>query len=235
MTIQLIAVLIFVGASVAQGLFKYLAAQAEKRRVQQAQQRSELEILRTGRTSQAMPKAEAADGEARRREELAELRRRAAARREPQTSAPTQPQKQQTNRPTAATPLEILLGLPPGATSGGTVSPSARTSRPPKSRPAKGVNDPEAKRRRREQQRLRAEQAAAQARHTQEALEQKARASARMAAQVSAVEQQLRRDSKPTSTGRAPLGGIGIVPRSGAEWRRAIAINEVLASPIALR
>jgi len=101
------------------------------------------------------------------------------------------------------------------------------------SRPQRDRSDPEARRRRQEQQRLRAEQAAAEARRKQQILELQAN-SARAASQASAMEQRLLHDAKPISTARS-LGKIGVVPRSAAEWRRAIAMNEVLSKPLAMR
>jgi hypothetical protein len=240
-TTQIIFILIFVGFSVAQGLFKYLSAQAEKRRQQQSQQRSELELLRTGRTAEVSEQSSPIDSDARRREELAELRRRAQARREPEAEVDSPRHSERSN---TATPLEILLGLPPGTTSGGTAPPSSsrapRTARPStlnaptKSRPQKERGDPEAKRRRQEQQRLRAQQSAAAARREQEILDLQMR-TARAAAQAGVVDQRLLRDAKPIGGGRSALGTIGVVPRSAAEWRRAIAMNEVLAKPISMR
>lgn len=229
MTTQLIFILIVVGFSVVQAIYKHLAEQAEKRRKQQAVQREEMELLRTGRSGAPTEQSSPSDPEARRREELIELRRRAQARREPQP--PTQHQAEQ-QRPAksgqaAANPLEILLGLPPGSTSGGTVSPSpARTPRPQKDR-----GDAQSKRRRQEQQRLRAEQAAAEAKRKQELAELQARTT--QAASV--VEQRLLRAAKPVGTSRSPQGSIGLVPKNGAEWRRAIAMNEILSKPISMR
>ena len=224
------------GFSFLQWLFKHLAAQAEKRRVQQAQQRADLDLLRTGRAADASEQSSPIDSDARRREELAELRRRAQARREPESGT-----SEQQGRPTGATPLEILLGLPPGTTSGGTVSPKSTRSSgtprpstltaPTKSRQQKDRADREAKRRKQEQARLRAEQAAASIRRQQEIADLQART----AAQTSAVNQRLLRDAKPVTAGHAPLGTIGVVPRSPAEWRRAIAMNEVLSKPVSLR
>lgn len=237
-----IFILVVAGFSVAQWLFKYLAAQAESRRQQQAQQRAELDLLRTGRTTADTEQSAPIDSDARRREELAELRRRAQARREPQAGVQM---PKQTGRSGAATPLEILLGLPPGTTSGGTVAPNSSGSprsalpstltKPGKSsRPQKDRSDPEARRRRQEQQRLRAEQSAAEARRRQQIFESQANA-ARAASQASAMEQRLLHDAKPIPAARSPLGKMGVVPRSAAEWRRAIAMNEVLSKPIAMR
>lgn len=217
-------------------LFKHLAAQAEKRRLQQAQQRAELEMLRTGRTIETSSDSPGArptqsrDNEERRREELAELRRRAAARRSPQTQTqsrdPIQAPTPTPARSPAPNPLELLLGLPPGTTTGGTVSPVPM--RTPKTRAQRGES--ESKKRRLEQQRLRAQQLAAEARRNQERLEQQARA-ARAAA---TVEQRLLRDAKPVSP--APVrAAIGIAPRSAADWRRAIVMNEILSKPVSLR
>ena len=224
------------GFSFLQWLFKHLAAQAEKRRVQQAQQRADLDLLRTGRAADASEQSSPIDSDARRREELAELRRRAQARREPESGT-----SEQQGRPTGATPLEILLGLPPGTTSGGTVSPKSTRSSgtprpstltaPTKSRQQKDRADREAKRRKQEQARLRAEQAAASIRRQQEIADLQART----AAQTSAVNQRLLRDAKPVTAGHATLGTVGVVPRSPAEWRRAIAMNEVLSKPVSLR
>ena len=236
-----IFILIVAGFSFLQWLFKHLAAQAEKRRQQQAQQRSELELLRTGRAADVSEQSSPIDSDARRREELAELRRRAQARREPEAQVDS---PRPSERASTATPLEILLGLPPGTTSGGTVSPTSsrapRTARPStlnaptKSRPQKERGDPEAKRRRQEQQRLRAQQSAAEARRQQEILDLQMR-TARAAAQAGVVDQRLLRDAKPIGGGRSAPGTIGVVPRSASEWRRAIAMNEVLAKPISLR
>lgn len=244
MTSQILLILVVVGFSFLQWLFKHLSAQAEKRRVQQAQQRAELDMLRTGRTAEPTERSAPADSDARRREELAELRRRAQARREPQAEVQTTPSEQPT-RPTQATPLEILLGLPPGTTSGGTVSPTSKRgtgtprpstlNAPTKSRQQKERGDPEARRRKQEQQRLRAEQTAASIRRQQEIADLKARTARAAAAQASAVDQRLLRDAKPVGGGRSTLDTIGVVPRNGTEWRRAIAMNEVLAKPISLR
>jgi len=235
-TTQILFLLVVVGFSFLQWLFKHLAAQAEKRRVQQAQQRADLDLLRTGRAADASEQSSPIDSDARRREELAELRRRAQARREPESGT-----SEHQGRPTGATPLEILLGLPPGTTSGGTVSPKSTRSSgtprpstltaPTKSRQQKDRADREAKRRKQEQARLRAEQAAASIRRQQEIADLQART----AAQTSAVNQRLLRDAKPVTAGHAPLGTIGVVPRSPAEWRRAIAMNEVLSKPVSLR
>lgn len=236
MTTQILFLLVVVGFSFLQWLFKHLAAQAEKRRVQQAQQRADLDLLRTGRAADASEQSSPIDSDARRREELAELRRRAQARREPESGT-----SEQQGRPTGATPLEILLGLPPGTTSGGTVSPKSTRSSgtprpstltaPTKSRQQKDRADREAKRRKQEQARLRAEQAAASIRRQQEIADLQART----AAQTSAVNQRLLRDAKPVTAGHATLGTVGVVPRSPAEWRRAIAMNEVLSKPVSLR
>jgi len=235
-TTQILFLLVVVGFSFLQWLFKHLAAQAEKRRVQQAQQRADLDLLRTGRAADASEQSSPIDSDARRREELAELRRRAQARREPESGT-----SEQQGRPTGATPLEILLGLPPGTTSGGTVSPKSTRSSgtprpstltaPTKSRQQKDRADREAKRRKQEQARLRAEQAAASIRRQQEIADLQART----AAQTSAVNQRLLRDAKPVTAGHATLGTVGVVPRSPAEWRRAIAMNEVLSKPVSLR
>ncbi|MBX3379827.1 MAG: hypothetical protein KF805_07010 [Phycisphaeraceae bacterium] len=232
-------ILLVAGFSFVQWLFKHLAAQAEKRRLQQAQQRHDLEMLRTGRNTEDSEPAAPIDSQARRREELAELRRRAAARRGPRTEA--QPPRSSGGSNTA-TPLEILLGLPPGATTGGTVSPSrARAPRPEKLRAAQQQSqgqfqeqeqsDREEKRRR-QAQRLRAEKAAADLRRKQEQFE--LRAQTARAAQAKEFEQRLLRDSKAISA-RGPLGTIGVVPRNAAEWRRAIAMNEVLGKPVSMR
>lgn len=239
MTTQILFLLVVVGFSFLQWLFKHLAAQAEKRRVQQAQQRADLDLLRTGRAADASEQSSPIDSDARRREELAELRRRAQARREPESGT-----SEQQGRPTGATPLEILLGLPPGTTSGGTISPKSTRSSgtprpstlnaPTKSRQQKDRGDREAKRRKQEQARLRAEQAAASIRRQQEIASLQAR-TARAAAQTSAVNQRLLRDAKPVTAGHATLGTVGVVPRSPAEWRRAIAMNEVLSKPVSLR
>lgn len=239
MTTQILVILVVVGFSALQWLFKHLAAQAEKRRLQQAKQRAELDMLRTGRTTEASEQSSPIDSDARRREELAELRRRAQARREPENS-PTE----QTNRPSTATPLEILLGLPPGTTSGGTVSPTpsrgsgtprpSTLTAPTKSRQQKDRSDREAKRRKQEQQRLRAEQSAASIRRQKEIADLQAR-TARAAAMSGAVDQRLLRDAKPIANDPSALRAIGIVPRNAAEWRRAIAMNEVLAKPVSLR
>jgi len=235
-TTQILFLLVVVGFSFLQWLFKHLAAQAEKRRVQQAQQRADLDLLRTGRAADASEQSSPIDSDARRREELAELRRRAQARREPESGT-----SEQQGRPTGATPLEILLGLPPGTTSGGTISPKSTRSSgtprpstlnaPTKSRQQKDRGDREAKRRKQEQARLRAEQAAASIRRQQEIADLQART----AAQTSAVNQRLLRDAKPVTAGHATLGTVGVVPRSPAEWRRAIAMNEVLSKPVSLR
>lgn len=236
-------ILIVAGFSFLQWLFKHLSAQAEKRRQQQAQQRAELDLLRTGRTADISEHSSPIDSDARRREELAELRRRAQARREPEAGP-----SEQTSRHTAATPIEILLGLPPGTTSGGTVAPApsraSRTPRPStldaptKSRSQKERGDPEARRRRQEQQRLRAEQAAAAVRRQQEIADlqaRTARAAARGAAVTGAVDQRLLRDAKSITNSRDGRGVTGFVPRNAVEWRRAIAMNEVLTKPLSLR
>lgn len=232
MTIQLIVILIVVGFSVAQGIYKYLAEQAEKRRKHQALQRQEMELLRTGRSAAPSEQSAPSDPETRRREELAELRRRAQARREPQSSPQQQIDPQQPKKSRTPNPLEVLLGLPPGSTSGGTVSPSP--ARTPKMRPQKDRNDAQAKRRRMEQQRLRLEQAAAEARRKQEILDVQARTT-RAAAEAAALDLRILRDAKPLPGATSPLANIGVVPRSAADWRRAIAMNEVLSKPVSLR
>lgn len=239
-------ILVVAGLSFVQWLFKHLAAQAEKRRLQQAQQRAELEMLRTGKNIESSDEAEprpgrARDNEERRREELAELRRRATARRTPQTQAQppqqtkvqgqveSQSQTPKPSRSPAPNPLEILLGLPPGTMTGGTVSPApARTPRP---RPQR--NDAESKKRRIEQQRLRAQQLAAEAKRNQQRLEQQARAA--RAASAAALEQRLLNEAKAASSLQSARASIGIAPRSAAEWRRAIVMNEILSKPVSLR
>ncbi len=254
---QLIFVLAVVGFSFLRWLFQQIAAQTEKRRQQQAIERDQLEALRTGRAPSVQAQSdtqsaeqEAFETEARRREELAELRRRAAARRGALKSGP------QVRVPggQAPSPLEILLGLPPGATTGGTVSPrprpTSRTQVPPTGRKADGVmTDPEKQARRWEQQKRRAEAeaAAAEARRRQEGQERRARERVQREAMVSgdsamsqarAIDERLLKTAKPVAqvprTG-GTMAGIGTVPRHAAEWRRAIIMNEILNRPLSLR
>ncbi|MBX3388311.1 MAG: hypothetical protein KF691_02520 [Phycisphaeraceae bacterium] len=235
-------ILIVAGFSFLQWLFKVLAAQAEKRRFQHAQQRAELEMLRTGKSVESSDEPEARpsparDNEDRRRQELAELRRRAAARRTPQPQSQTQAQTQtpKSTRPPAPNPLEILLGLPPGTTTGGTISPSpARTLPPSQPRPVSSRTDSEAKKRRLAQQRIRAQQLAAEAKRNQERLEQQARA-ARAAASAATVEQRLLRAAQPVPASPAISHSFGMVPRSARDWRRAIVMNEILSKPVSIR
>ncbi|MBY0112730.1 MAG: hypothetical protein K2Y21_07910 [Phycisphaerales bacterium] len=113
--------------SVLQWILKTVASQqaARQRRLQIEQQ--ELEALRTGR--QAAPPM-GVPAEFSREAELAELRRRAQARAEQSSREervdPGMPSPTPTQQPN---PLEILLGLPPGSTTGGTIPPRGGKSR----------------------------------------------------------------------------------------------------------
>lgn len=243
---QLIFVLVVVGFSVLKWLFQQISAQAEKRRRQQAIDRDELEALRTGRDPS--PKADTAaaeqdsrDQEARRREELAELRRRAAARRGSPGQAPRQAK---TSAGAAPSALEVLLGLPPGTTTGGTVSPVPRPmSKSPVPVGKAGARDPERQAKRLEQQKRRAQAEAAEARRRQQEQENKARAQ-RAIAEAAALTQaralddrllQSARPVRPAAPAGSPLSGLGTVPRNAGEWRRAIIMNEILNQPLSLR
>lgn len=126
---QVIVIFLIAGGSILQWVFKTIAEQkaARQRRLQIEQQ--ELEALRTGR-QQSPPMGVPAEFS--REAELAELRRRAQARAEQSPREERvdpgipQPSPQTSQQPN---PLEILLGLPPGSTTGGTVPPRGGKSR----------------------------------------------------------------------------------------------------------
>lgn len=124
---QIIVVLLIFGGSALQWLLKTIAEQKAARQRQLEIEQRELELLRTGREP-APPMG--VPVEFSREAELAELRRRAQARAEQSSREervdPGMPMPQPTAQPN---PLEILLGLPPGSTSGGTVPPRSGKSR----------------------------------------------------------------------------------------------------------
>jgi hypothetical protein len=118
---QVIVVLLIFGGSALQWLLKTIAEQRAARQRKLEIDQRELESLRTGREA-APPMGVPAEFS--REAELAELRRRAQARAErtsgedrvdPGMPMPTGQRTEQPNQ------LEILFGLPPGSTSGGTV------------------------------------------------------------------------------------------------------------------
>jgi hypothetical protein len=117
---QVIVVLLIFGGSALQWLLKTIAEQKAARQRQLEIEQRELELLRTGREA-APPMG--VPREFSREAELAELRRRAQARADPGMPMPTGQPAGQPN------PLEILLGLPPGSTSGGTVPPRSPRNR----------------------------------------------------------------------------------------------------------
>lgn len=248
---SLIVVGVVILISFLKWVFQEVSKHAEKRRQQQARERQHLESLRTGRVDATIaenhPTSHSAASEAERREELAELRRRAAARR---AANPDPPANKPPELPRA---LEILLGLPPGTTTGGTISPTpapaSRKSRPKsrdrsrdKSRALKPQRpqatgsqpDPEVEAQRRAQIRRDAdeENAAAEFRRQQVSSERhREQERARIVAnRAQGIDQRLLRDAKPLSTQPGEF-----VPKNAAEWRRTIAMNEVLGKPVSLR
>ncbi len=117
---QIFVVLLVVGGSFLQWLFKTIAEQKAGRQQRLEAEQRELEALRTGREPSSPM---GVPSEFSREAELDELRRRALARAE-QTARegrvdPGMPMPQ----PTQPNPLEVLLGLPPGSTTGGTIPP----------------------------------------------------------------------------------------------------------------
>ncbi|MFO0859428.1 MAG: hypothetical protein U0570_02645 [Phycisphaerales bacterium] len=218
-------ILIVVGFNLIGWLIKKAGEQAEKRRRDIARKSAEMEALRTGRATETAQPERMDDSDQRRRQELAELRRRAAARREPTTSRGSVQQPTGTSAPS---PLEILLNLPPGSTSGGTVSP--RPARLPKaSKKSKAARiDPEIKRQREEAERRK------QQLIEQQAAEARRREAQRTRGLGTSLEQRLLRDAKALPV-NAPAGADSLTPRTAAEWRRAIAMNEILSRPVTLR
>ncbi len=124
---QIIVVLLIFGGSALQWLLKTIAEQKAARQRQLEIEQRELESLRTGREP-APPMGVPAEFS--REAELAELRRRAQARAEQSSREervdPGMPMPQPTSQPN---PLEVLLGLPPGSTSGGTIPPRSGRNR----------------------------------------------------------------------------------------------------------
>ncbi|HEX8878033.1 MAG TPA: hypothetical protein VF777_14890 [Phycisphaerales bacterium] len=123
---QLVVILLVVGGSMLQWIFKTLAEQRAVRRARLEMQQRELEALRTGREP-APPMGVPAEFS--REAELEELRRRAQARAEQASREERVDPGMPMPQPTQPNPLEILLGLPPGSTSGGTVPPRGGKAR----------------------------------------------------------------------------------------------------------
>ena len=166
----LVVVLIF-GMSALGSIIRWAQRQAAEQKLKRAAEQREIDALRRGEAPRPgvlqsippVPTAERDQTEQRRRDQLAELRRRAAARQREQT-APTQlrtpPSAPSTPSPAGGSALEMLLGLPPGtltgnapgnapgnaggtSTPGGTALPPARVpgprpARTPRPSPASG-------------------------------------------------------------------------------------------------
>lgn len=243
---QIIVVFLIAGGSVLQWLLKTIAEQQAARRARVEQEQRELEALRTGREP-APPMGVPAEFS--REAELEELRRRAQARAEQSSREERVDPGMPMPQPTQPNPLEVLLGLPPGSTSGGTVPP--RTSR---------GRDIAAERRKRQQGRgapaprsesgqVQAEAAAKAARikareqqkraekARREQAEQEARAAqaqqARAAQATAAAEKQRTQATAPKPA--RPTIAVGGIPNSRASWRQALIVNEILNKPLALR
>ena len=226
----LIVVLLVVGFSILRWVVEQVGAAAKKRKEMQEQSVREHEALRTGREQgrsfqeQFAEIPEAQSPESRRAQELADLRRRAAARRRgaPGAENPQSASAQSPRNTQQPNPLEVLLGLPPGATSG-TIVPS-----PPRKQAQTSRKRDEESRRRAQREnaaRLQAErqkQAAAAARQ------------AETAARTAAQAKQQPRPSVAIFQNAAPAAGIPAADPA-SQWKRAFIMSEILSAPVSLR
>lgn len=248
---QVIVVLLIFGGSFLQWLLKTLAEQKAARQRQAEAEQRELEALRTGREP-APPMGVPAEFS--REAELAELRRRAQARAEQSARQdridPGMPMPQPTGQPAGQpNPLEILLGLPPGSTSGGTVPPrtgrsrdiaaerrkrqqSRSTSIPQaESGDDRGTAEARAVRMKAREQQKRADRA----RREQTELEARAaRAQQARADQATAAAEKQRDLATAPRAPRAAVA-VGGLPNTRASWRQALIVSEILNKPLALR
>jgi hypothetical protein len=227
--VRLIGFLIVVGFSVLSWVLRKLQEQAAKRKVQEQIERRELELLRTGRATTEAPQAQAAasgppsQSEVDRRIEELRRRREAMARRRVEEGgrtatppiSPTPPAPPQ-DRPMvfAGTsgpfvpprPRPVVLVPPP-------VPQQARTT---PSRPRRDARPDEA-------QRAKPTARASGRGNLASTLEKRDAARADQIAQTA-----------PPAPAPAPRSADA-VPRSAAEWRRALISREVLAPPLGLR
>jgi hypothetical protein len=259
---HLIVGLLVILGSVAQWIMKTVAEQKAARRARLEFEQRELEALRTGREQ---PKPMGVPAEFSREAELDELHRRAQARAEQSSrqervdAGSTMPSPAPGQQPN---PLEILLGLPPGSTSGGTVPPRGGKAR-----------DIAAERRKRREARAgtnrpapspsRSDTQSSQDKFSDEKRAERARAQNRERLRVDKIRrEQDRRDTanaaaaqqqriaaahaatevasptpQPTSNTARRSSPITVqrVPNSRASWRQALIVNEILNKPLALR
>lgn len=213
--IKLIFFLIVFGFSFLSWVFRKLQEQAAKKKARDAVERRKLESLRTGRTISepvAVPTdpAEAARQEAaKRRAQIEELRRRQQERVRQQAAAKTAPPTARPSTPPRDRP--VARPLPPIVKIPGSTGPTVPQTRPlPTPKPARPApKRPVAKR--------------------PEPKPEPRRIAAPLTTQ------------QPAPTAPAPAGPAGVSgaqpdrPRTPADWRRAIIMNEILSPPVSVR
>lgn len=205
---QVLAVVIVLGMSGLSALFRKLQEKAAQKRAQEERERRESERLRTGRTAAApVPSPQDLQAE-RRRAQLEELRRRAAER-----------ARRQAPQPTARTDRVVIQV--PGSSGPIVVSRApklpvpARVPVPQRSRPQKTARAGE---------RARPAQSAKRRPRPEPVPEPIEEAPARGLAQPTRPIELL-----------TPPSVHDAVPRTAADWRRAMIMSEIFGHPVSMR
>jgi hypothetical protein len=237
--IRLIGFLIIVGFSVLSWVLRKIQEQAAKKKAQEAIERRELELLRTGRAEVAtaptnVPSPSAASAppsqsEVDRRIEELRRRREAMARRRaeeggrvmaPPTSAPPV-------APRPAPPERPSVFVPGGA-EGPIFVPRQRTDASTIARPATPIPAPTVARTQQEQR-------AEQPKRGKTASRNAGRGNLAATLQKRDEAQAVKTAETAPPLPPAIIRSSDAIPRSGAEWRRALIAREVLAPPLGLR
>jgi hypothetical protein len=245
--IRLIGFLIIVGFSVLSWVLRKVQEQAAKKKAQEAIERRELELLRTGRPESGVmtarvattsappaPAGPPAQSEVDRRIEELRRRREAMARRRAEEGSRTVTQTSASAPPTApsprpAPPPDRPTVFVPGGSEGPIFVPRQRTDASTSARPATPAPRPAVARAKRDQR--------------PEEPKRPAKPASRNGGRGHLADTLERRDASQAArnaeTAPAPpplvIRSSDAIPRSPAEWRRALIAREVLAPPLGLR